>query len=81
MTASVILAVATLVGAVAMRQMDAWKGAALGLSCGIAVYVAATDLIPEINKRHEREFSVSAFLGIVLYFGVFWLMRLLGLHG
>ena len=81
MTASAILALATLAGAVAMRQLDAWKGVALGLSCGIAVYVAATDLIPEINKRDEREFSVSALLGILLYFGVFWLLRSLGLHG
>ena len=78
---SAILAFATLAGAVAMRYLEPWKGVALGLSCGIAVYVAATDLIPEINKRHEREFSISAFFGIVLYFGVFWLMRSIGLHG
>jgi len=79
--ASAVLAIATLAGAIAMRQVEPWKAGALGVSCGIAVYVAATDLIPEINKRDEREFSVSAFLGIVLYFGVFWLMRSTGLHG
>lgn len=78
--ASAALAVATLLGAAVMQQLGPWKGPALGLSCGIAVYVAATDLIPEINKRHEREFSVSALLGIVLYFGVHWLMVVLGMH-
>jgi ZIP family zinc transporter/zinc and cadmium transporter len=80
MMASAMLAVATLLGAAVMRELGPWKATALGLSCGIAVYVAATDLIPEINKRDEREFSVSALFGIILYFGVHWLMQALGLH-
>ena len=30
------------------------KGVGLALSCGIALYVAATDLIPEINQQERR---------------------------
>jgi len=75
-----ILAVATLVGALVMNQLSAYKGPALAISCGIALYVAATDLIPELNQRRERDYSVSALLGVVLYFLVVWLTRVSGLH-
>ena len=75
-----ILAVATLVGALLMHQLSAYTGPALGISCGIAIYVAATDLIPELNQRREKDYSVSALLGVVLYFLVSWLMRTAGMH-
>lgn len=76
-----LLAIATVAGALLMSVQASHRALALGLSSGIAVYVAATDLIPEINKRHEKEFSVSALLGVAFYFGVYWLLRAAGLHG
>ena len=75
-----ILAIATLGGALLMSRLAAFTGIALAISSGIALYVAATDLIPELNQRREKGYSVSALLGVVLYFGVFWLLRTLGLH-
>jgi ZIP family zinc transporter/zinc and cadmium transporter len=80
MTATSMLAAATVVGALAMSQLELYRGYALGLSCGIAVYVAATDLIPELNKQRERTFSLSAAGGVVAYFFVYWLMDLTGIH-
>lgn len=80
MTATALLAAATVLGALGMSALDAWRGPALALSCGIAVYVAATDLIPELNKQRERMFSISAAAGVVAYFVVHWLMSLSGLH-
>ncbi len=76
-----ILAAATLAGALAMHRAGGVRAQALALSSGIALYVAATDLIPEINRRHERQFSLSAGVGIVFYFGVYALLVRLGLHG
>lgn len=79
--AAAILAVATLVGAALMSLLgESVKGAGLAISCGIALYVAATDLIPEFNQEGERVYSLSALAGVVLYFGVHALARALGLH-
>jgi zinc transporter ZupT len=76
-----MLAVATIVGAITMSFLEPVKGIALAISCGIAIYVAATDLIPELNKQEERSYSVSALAGILLFFLVHWLMMRTGLHG
>jgi len=79
--AAAMLAVATLAGAAGMALMgEGVKGAGLALSCGIALYVAATDLIPEFNQEGERVYSLSALAGVVLYFGVHALASRLGLH-
>jgi len=56
------------------------KGAGLALSCGIALYVAATDLIPEFNQQSERVYSISALGGLVLYFAVHYVSHRLGIH-
>lgn len=75
------LAIATLVGAGGMALLgENVKGIGLALSCGIALYVAATDLIPEFNKEGVRVYSLSALGGVVLYFGVHALARRLGLQ-
>lgn len=79
--ASALLAAATVAGALAMHSLEGARAPALALSSGIALYVAATDLIPEINRRHERQFSLTAAAGIVFYFGVYALLVRLGLHG
>jgi ZIP family zinc transporter/zinc and cadmium transporter len=76
-----LLAIATLAGAGLMAFMgEGVKGAGLALSCGIALYVAATDLIPEFNQQSERVYSISALAGVVLYFGVHALSHRLGIH-
>jgi len=80
LSATGLLAVATIAGALVMGALEGARGIALAISCGIAVYVAATDLIPELNQQEEKAYSLSALLGIVLYFGISWSMSLLGLH-
>jgi len=76
-----LLAIATLAGAALMAFMgEGVKGAGLALSCGIALYVAATDLIPEFNQQSERVYSISALGGLVLYFAVHYVSHHLGIH-
>ena len=76
-----LLAIATLAGAALMALMgEGVKGAGLALSCGIALYVAATDLIPEFNQQSERVYSFSALGGVVLYFVIHALSRHIGIH-
>jgi ZIP family zinc transporter/zinc and cadmium transporter len=76
-----ILSVATLAGAAGMALLgEQVKGAGLAVSSGIALYVAATDLIPEFNQEGVRVYSLSALGGVVLYFGVHAIASHLGLH-
>jgi len=79
--AASLLAVATLAGAACMGLAGGgFKGIGLAISCGIALYVAATDLMPEFNQHPERRYSVTALVGVLLYFGVHGLMGRLGIH-
>jgi ZIP family zinc transporter/zinc and cadmium transporter len=76
-----LLAVATLAGAALMAFLgEGVKGAGLALSCGIALYVAATDLIPEFNQEGQTIYSLSALGGLVLYFVIHAVSRHFGLH-
>ncbi|MEE9271116.1 MAG: ZIP family magnesium transporter, partial [Candidatus Krumholzibacteria bacterium] len=58
--------------------LGGYRGYALALSAGIATYVAATDLIPELNKLKEMRFSLSALAGVVFFFLVELLLVRLG---
>jgi ZIP family zinc transporter/zinc and cadmium transporter len=79
--AAALLAVATLMGAACMSAVgEGMKGVGLALSCGIALYVAATDLLPEINQTQRGRDSMSALLGVLLYFGVHAIMGRVGIH-
>jgi ZIP family zinc transporter/zinc and cadmium transporter len=79
--AAALLATATLLGAACMSFMGAGaRGIGLAVSCGIALHVAATDLMPEINQHPEKQYSLSALGGVLLYFGVHTLMKRVGLN-
>jgi ZIP family zinc transporter/zinc and cadmium transporter len=80
MNSTVVLALATVLGTVVMLSLARFKGIALALSAGIATYVAATDLIPELNKLKEMRFSLSAASGIVFFFLVELLLGALGME-
>jgi ZIP family zinc transporter/zinc and cadmium transporter len=79
LNSTVVLGAATIFGTLLMLLFSGMKGVALALSAGIATYVAATDLIPELNKLKEMRFSLSALFGVVLYFVVDLLLGGLGI--
>jgi zinc and cadmium transporter len=72
MVASIVLAAATLAGAMGMQQFaGAFPGAvayALPLSTGVTLYVAATDLMPEVNEERGIRMALVVFLGVALYY-------------
>ena len=78
LNSTVALAGATVLGSLVMLLFHPYRGHALALSAGIATYVAATDLIPELNKLKEMRFSLSALAGVMFFFGVEWLLGLAG---
>jgi zinc transporter ZupT len=72
--ATVAIGAATLAGVVAVALLHAKTrtavGYALPFSAGVTLYVAASDLIPEVNHKEERNPTVSivVFGGVALFY-------------
>ncbi|MGH9796361.1 MAG: ZIP family metal transporter [Candidatus Acidiferrales bacterium] len=62
--ASVLLAAATIAGVLLMSFVPAQVGFALALSAGVTIYVAASDLMPEVNKEPGVRMAFVVFLGL-----------------
>jgi zinc and cadmium transporter len=58
------LGVATLLGVVLTSLLRAQLRYALPLSAGVTVYVAATDLLPEVNREPNWRMAVLVFAGV-----------------
>jgi zinc and cadmium transporter len=75
--ASVLLGAATLAGVLTMGLLRREVSFALPLSAGVTIYVAASDLIPEVNREPGAGVALVVFLGV----GVMFLLdRLAHLH-
>jgi zinc transporter ZupT len=59
---------ATLLGTVAIAWLPDLAFYALPLSAGVTLYVAASDLIPEVNEREGFLTSMVVFAGVALYY-------------
>jgi zinc and cadmium transporter len=70
--ASVAIGAATMLGVCSVFLLgdinERVVGLAFAFSAGIATYVGASDLIPEINKATTRIIPVFVFVGIVLFY-------------
>ena len=64
--ASALLGVATLAGVVAFH-LTGEKPEALPLAAGCTLYVAATDLMPEVNREHGVKMALLVFAGMGLF--------------
>ena len=80
--AGAILGVLTLAGAIATSFVaERHVGYALALSAGVTIYVAASDLIPEVNREGGPALAWTVFGGLVLFAVADWLLSpLLGGH-
>lgn len=54
-------------------------GARLGLSAGVLLYVAATDLIPEVNREKGIWMGIMVFVGILSFYLTETLLHAFGL--
>lgn len=70
---AVSLAGATLFGVLMIQLVPGWVPFGLPISAGVALYVAATDLVPEVNREPGIRMAGVFFLGV----GGFLLLRLL----
>jgi len=70
---AVALAGATLAGVLVIELVPSWLPFGLPISAGVALYVAATDLVPEVNREPGIRMALVFFAGV----GGFLLLRLL----
>ncbi len=74
--ATVAIGAATLAGvigvAVLSSRIQTAVGYALPFSAGVTLYVAASDLIPEVNHKEERNpmVSIVVFVGVALFYAL-----------
>jgi len=66
--AAATVGAATLVGGLSIFGARALVGPALALSAGVTLYVAATDLVPEVNKEEGAAIALTVFAGVLLYY-------------
>lgn len=66
--ASAILGAATLAGVMTMAAFQRDVSAGLPLSAGVTIYVAASDLMPEVNKEPGVKMALVVFLGVGFLF-------------
>ncbi len=67
------LAAATLLGVLVIEVAPSWLAYGLPISAGVAIYVGATDLVPEVNREPGIRMAFIFFAGV----GSFLLLRML----
>lgn len=70
---AVVLAGATLLGVAFIQMVPGWMPYGLPVSAGVALYVGASDLVPEVNQQPGIRMALVFFAGV----GGFLLLRLL----
>lgn len=70
---AVALAAATLGGVLVIELVPRWTNFGLPISAGVALYVGASDLVPEVNREPGIRMALVFFLGVA----GFLLLRLL----
>jgi zinc transporter ZupT len=60
----VALAAATLAGVLVIELVPSWLPYGLPISAGVALYVAATDLVPEVNREPGIRMALVFFAGV-----------------
>jgi len=72
--ATAAIGAATIAGVIGVALLDARMNNAIGyalpFSAGVTLYVAASDLIPEVNHKEERNpiVSIVVFVGVALFY-------------
>ena len=66
--ASVLLGGATLAGVLTMALLRRQVGIGLPLSGGVTIYVAASDLMPEVNREPGGKMAMVVLLGVAIFF-------------
>jgi zinc transporter ZupT len=72
--AAVVIAAMTFAGIVLAMFLQNHLAALLPLSAGVTLFVAASDLIPEVNRAGGWRNTLPVFGGVALFLAVHWLL-------
>jgi zinc and cadmium transporter len=78
--ASALLGVSTILGVLLTAYVAPLEQHGLALSAGVTIYVAASNLVPEVQKEAGAHYAGSVFLGVGLYYLAYRLLNDLGFH-
>ncbi|GGH14261.1 ZIP family metal transporter [Silvibacterium dinghuense] len=62
-----VLALTTVLGVLVINLLPRWVEAGLPLSAGVSIYVAATDLVPEVNREPGIRMALVFFAGVAMF--------------
>jgi zinc and cadmium transporter len=66
--ASALLGGATFAGVLTMAALREEVGLGLPISAGVTIYVAASDLMPEVNREPGGKMAMVVLLGVAIFF-------------
>jgi zinc transporter ZupT len=66
MWAAAVLGISRILGILAMALAQRFVSYGLALSAGVTIYVAASDLIPEVNKRPGPKIALTVAAGVAM---------------
>src|SRR5271156_110032 len=73
LVSAVVLAGGTVLGVLVINLLPRWVQVGLPLSAGVAIYVAATDLVPEVNREPGIRMALVFFAGVLMFL-LLWLL-------
>lgn len=76
---SFVVGAAAILGGLAVYPLQNHVGEGLAFSAGVTFYVAASDLIPEVNRSDHGLAAVMVFVGVLLYYATDSLIEMFGL--
>jgi zinc and cadmium transporter len=79
-SAVALLGASTIMGVLLTSYVRPLETHGLALSAGVTLYVAASNLIPEVQKESGVRFAISVFVGVALYYAAEVLLSSLGFH-
>jgi zinc transporter ZupT len=79
LAASGAIGAASILGGLVVFGAPTFVGIALSLSAGVTLYVAASDLIPEVNQDASPTIAWTVFAGVVLYYVTEQMLEHLGI--
>lgn len=68
LNSAMFLGTTTVVGVLVINLQPAWVSVGLPLSAGVTIYVAATDLVPEVNREPGIRMALVFFAGVAIFF-------------
>jgi zinc transporter ZupT len=67
LSSAIIVAAATLAGVLVINFFPAWVRGGLPIAAGVALYVTATDLVPEVNREPGIRMALVFFGGVAAF--------------